>query len=177
MQNAQQTKAATSNVTPAANTPANAANNAPRVHSVPAGTVALTTVTPLRAARIAAVQRTLYAQYKAAKAAKAKQAAIAAAQRAYAAQLATLQAQHTQAMQALGIAVPQPITAHNAAQRAPSMGGTGVTHVVRQIAAQNGYVRAAVLQACALAGINPATAATQFAIAKKHYVQTGTHLA
>lgn len=149
--NAQATVAATS-TTPAA-TP-----TTPRVHSVPAGTVALTSATPLRTARVAAVQRALYARYQAAKIYRARQVTALAKKQAYTKALIALQQEH-----GMQTAAPQQITAH--APRAAQ--GTGVTHRVRALAAQYGFNRALTLQACAAEGINPATAATQYQYAKK----------
>lgn len=114
----------------------------------------------VRARRVDAVQAKLYERHVAAKQAKAEQLRKAAQKAAYAAELAKLQQQ-------FGItptAAPEHVTAHRAPRAA---NGTGVTHRVRELAKQYGFNRAATLAACAAEGINAATAATQYAVAKK----------
>jgi len=80
---------------------------------------------------------------------------------AYAAELAAMQAKYA----ALGITLPTLVKAANTTPRQPH--GSGVCQQVWAIAAAQGYVRKATLAACAAAGINPATAATQYALAAK----------
>lgn len=115
----------------------------------------------LRATRIAAVQQALYAKRVAAKQAKyvAAQQAYTAAQQAiankqaYLAEIAALATKY-------GITAPQ-----QSVTKAPR--SSGACAQVWAIAAQHGYDRKATLAACVAAGINAATAATQFALAKR----------
>lgn len=76
----------------------------------------------------------------------------------------TLQVQQLQAQ--YGVASTQAATRTNVAQH-PRSAVAGACKQVHAIAAQYGYNRAATLAACKAAGINPATAATQFAVAKR----------
>lgn len=69
-----------------------------------------------------------------------------------------------------GMQVPNTLsvraTGARAQQHAPSSTG-GACKQVHAIAAANNYNRANTLAACKAAGINPATAATQYALAKR----------
>lgn len=122
----------------------------------------------LRAKRVNAVQAALYAQRTAAKQAAHAQAQAASKQQAYLAAVAVLAAQYgvplaanSAVMRTLNGSATNIVTKH-----APSA-HSGATHRVRAIAAQCNFVRSATLAACAAEGINPNTAATQYAVAKK----------
>lgn len=65
-----------------------------------------------------------------------------------------------------GVAATSNATRSNVAQH-PRSAVSGACAAVHALAAQHGGVRAATLAACVAAGINPATAATQFARWKK----------
>lgn len=130
-----------------------------------AALVTVAAPTTLRAQRIAKVQVLLHSKR------------IAAKQQAYhAAQVAHNQQAYMLAVQQLavqyGVAAPTTLSVRNAVhkqQHAPSA-ASGACAQVHAIAAANNYVRAATLAACKQAGINPATAATQYAIAKRNYL-------
>lgn len=128
----------------------------------------------LRATRMLQVTNALYRNRIAAKHAMHASNAVAANLAAYNAAVAALQAQH-------GITTPPAPTvqpglrtlngyATNIAAKNPPSVAVGSCAQVHQIAAQYGFNRAATLQACMVAGINPATAATQFNIARKRNI-------
>lgn len=131
---------------------------APALHTVAAPAT-------LRAQRVARVQVALHAKHIAAK--QAKYQTIT-----YATKLAAYNAAAAQLAASMGLPVPAPavtrtsVNSTNAPKHAAS-GVTGACAVVRALAAANGYNRKATLAAAAAQGINPATAATQYAIAKK----------
>ena len=119
------------------------------------------TTSTLRANRVAAVQSALLLRRSAAKATK-YLAAVAAynAVAEAAAKQAAYQAELKALQEKFGFAM-QPATKVSAPR------GTGACAQVHAIAAANKFDRKATLAACAAAGINPATAATQYAVAKK----------
>jgi hypothetical protein len=101
------------------------------------------TATPLRIARVARVATAAHLRNKAK----------------FVAQVQQLQAQY-------GVSSTQAATRTNVAQH-PRSAVAGACKQVHAIAQQNGFNRAATLAACKAAGINPATAATQYAVAKR----------
>lgn len=101
------------------------------------------TATPLRTARVMRVATAKHNRNKAA----------------YTLQVQQLQAQY-------GVASTSAATRSNTAVYARSS-VQGACKQVHAIAAANGFNRALTLAACKAAGINPATAATQFATAKR----------
>jgi hypothetical protein len=147
------------------------ANNANQTATVTAAQV-------LRARRVAAVQAALYARYHAAK--QAKHAAAVAAyneaqqklanEQAFAAALAQLHAQ-------FGIAVQPVAPRANSATTNPSAQAINVNGVllkpvaaVHAICAANpNAARKQVIALCVQAGINPATAATQYNVYKQKH--------
>lgn len=130
----------------------------------------------LRAARMLRVTNMLYSKRVAAKQAT---NAVLLQQRnlaAYNAAVAALQLLH-------GVAPTQQVAinvsnntrtlngyATNIVAKQPPSVAPGSCAQVHQIAAQYGFNRAATLRACMVAGINPATAATQFNIARKRNI-------
>lgn len=117
----------------------------------------------LRALRIARVQVALYAKHVAAKA-QAHAARTSAANRtAYMLAAQQLAAHYGIAAEHTTLAVR---AVHTKQQHAPSA-EAGACKRVHAIAAQCNGVRSATLAACAAAGINPATAATQYAKYRK----------
>ena len=116
----------------------------------------------LRAVRVARVQAALLRNR------------IVAKQQAFAAQQqAAKQSAYMLAVQQLaaqyGVPVPNTLSvrAHNNQQKHAPSAVQGACAQVHAIAAQCGGVRAATLAACKAAGINPATAATQYAKYRK----------
>lgn len=79
---------------------------------------------------------------------------------------AAYQQQVQQLQASYGVAATSSATRSNTAQYARSS-VQGACAAVHALAVQHGGVRAATLAACVAAGINPATAATQFAKWKK----------
>jgi hypothetical protein len=124
----------------------------------------------LRTARITRVQQALFVKHLAAKHAKYVQATTVAKHAAYNLAVQQLAAQY-------GVTVPVAATrtingsATNIAPKHAPSAQTGSCALVHQLAAQHGYNRAATLAACAAKGINPATAATQYNIARKAHAQ------
>lgn len=122
----------------------------------------------LRAARIAAVQAKMLQIAHAARAAAMHARKIAIQQ--------TKQQSYMLAVQQLaaqyGVApVTQQVRSVAGAQKHAPSAQSGACKKVHEIAAANNYNRAATLAACVAEGINPATAATQFAIAKRKSMQ------
>lgn len=116
----------------------------------------------LRATRIAAVQQELYVRHIAAKQAKFTQVNNAAIQKAYMLEVQQIAAKYN-------LPVPNTMSVRSAPgtqKHAPSA-MQGACARVHAIAAQCNGVRSATLAACIAAGINPATAATQYAKYKK----------
>lgn len=124
----------------------------------------------VRAARVDAVQATLYARHVAAKQAAHAQRTAAANKQAYLAQVAALAAQYNIAVPTAALRTVNGSATNIATKHAPSA-KTGATHRVRELAAECNYDRQATLAAAAAEGINPNTAATQYAAAKKAHVQ------
>ena len=122
-------------------------------------------VTPLRAQRIAAVKQALFMRHIAAKHVRYNQATVAHEQAVakqqqleqYKQQLAALQQQY-------GITSAKA-TSSTGATKQPKPGTT--CYQVWQLAKAHGFIRAATLAACEAAGINKATAATQYALANR----------
>ena len=120
-----------------------------------------------RTARLAAVHVAYRARAQAAKRTAHAAATQAANQSAYLLAVQQLAAQY-------GVAAPTTLSVRASThkqQHAPSA-QSGACAQVHALAAANNYVRAATLAACKQAGINPATAATQFAVAKRNYLAT-----
>lgn len=119
-----------------------------------------------RAKRIAAVGNAYRMRARNAKLAAHAAATQAYNQKAFMLAVQQLAAQH-------GVPAPTTLSVRapntNAQKHAPSA-QSGACAQVRALAVQHNYNRAATLQACAAAGINPATAATQFANAKRAYL-------
>ena len=107
----------------------------------------------LRATRLATQATLLLSKHVAQKQAKYQKATVAYNTTAYNLAVQQLAAQY-------GLPVPSARNTTATATKAPQ---SGVTAQVWQIAAQYGGNRKATLQACASAGINAATAATQYA--------------
>lgn len=116
----------------------------------------------LRAVRIARVQVALHAKRIAKKQAVHAAAASASKQQAYMLAVQQLAAQ-------FGVPVPNTLSvrAYNNPQKHAPSAVQGACAQVHAIAAQCGGVRATTLAACKAAGINPATAATQYAKYRK----------
>jgi hypothetical protein len=108
--------------------------------------------TTLRTARIAAVQQALYAKRVAAKQVKFANATALHNKKAYVLAVQQLAAQY-------GVTHNAPV---NRVQRVPT--GTGICAQVHALCVANQGVRKLVLAAAHAAGINPATAATQYAV-------------
>lgn len=143
-------------------------NNAPAVVTAP-----ITPATPaynaqaVRAARVDAVQAALYTRRAAAKLAMHIQATKVANQKAYLAAVAALATQ-------FGVDHTERLVNGNATNivtKAAPSANSGAVHRVRAIAAQFNFDRKAALAQCAVEGINPHTAATQYAYAKKMHLQ------
>lgn len=149
-------------------------NSAPATVTAPVTVAPQATVTApatLRAQRVARVQVALHAKHLAAKQAKYQAVTYATKLQAYNAAVAQLAAQ-------MGVTAPaaQPVrtllgNATNITPKHAPSATTGACATVRTLAAANGYNRKATLAAAAAQGINPATAATQYAIAKKLHQQ------
>lgn len=137
--------------------------------SAPANTPAAVRTSALRTARLTRVQQTLFVQHLAAKHAKYVQATTSANTQAYHLAVQQLAAQY-------GVTAPVHATrtingsATNIAPKHAPSAQTGACATVRTLAVQHGFNRAATLAACAAVGINPATAATQYNIARKAHV-------
>lgn len=123
--------------------------------------------TTLRAQRVARVQVALHAHRIAAK--QAKYASVT-----YATKLAAYNAAAAQLAASMGLPMPTPAKATSGPAKAPQQGvasPSGACATVRALAVANGFNRKATLAAAAAQGINPATAATQYAIAKTLHAQ------
>ena len=147
-------------------------------YAAPQHTVAQPTT--LRATRVQAVKQALYAMRNAAK--RATHSALQASAN-HAAGMLALQ----QVAAQYGLTLPTMQTTGASVAHAPLAGGArtlfgsatniapkkapsiapGSCNKVHIIAAQCGYNRSLTLQQCALVGINPSTAATQFNLARK----------
>jgi hypothetical protein len=140
----------------------------------------VTAAQTLRARRVAAVQQALYAQRIAAKQAK-YTAAVAAYNDAQQklAQQAAFNAAVAELHAKFGIAVQPVAPRANSATTAPSASAINVNGVllkpvaaVHAICAANpNATRKQVIAACIQAGINPATAATQYGVYKQKHAQ------
>lgn len=132
-------------------------------------TTAATAVSALRTARITRVQQALFVRHIAAKHAKHVQATNVANQQAYTLAVQQLAAQY-------GVTVPANAqrtllgSATNIAPKHAPSANQGSCALVHQLAAANGYNRKATLAAAAAAGVNPATAATQYNVARKAHL-------
>jgi len=118
-----------------------------------------------RAKRVTAVSNAYRTRARSAKLAAHVAATQAHNQQAYMLAVQQLAAQY-------GVPAPTTLSVRSVAgtqKHAPSA-QSGACAQVRALAAANNYNRAATLAACKAAGINPATAATQFANAKRAYV-------
>lgn len=133
--------------------------------AAPANTPAAVRTSALRTARITRVQQALFVQHLAAKHAKYVQATTSANTQAYNLAVQQLAAQY-------GVTVPAAAqrtllgSATNIAPKHAPSAQTGACATVRTLAVQHGFNRKATLQAAAAQGINPATAATQYNIAR-----------
>jgi hypothetical protein len=128
-----------------------------------------TTTNTTRTARVAAVATAYRARARNAKLAAHTAATVAANQSAYMLAAQQLAAQY-------GVAAPTTLSVRSVRsvqQHAPSA-VQGACAAVRALAATHNYVRSATLAACKQAGINPATAATQYAIAVKLHKAAAT---
>jgi hypothetical protein len=137
-----------------------AATVAPAQVVVAQATVAVPTT--LRAVRIARVQVALHRNRIARKQTQYVAATTASKQQAYMLAVQQLSAQ-------FGLPVPNTLSvrAYNNPQKHAPSAVQGACAQVHAIAAQCGGVRATTLAACKAAGINPATAATQYAKYRK----------